>query len=275
MRRSVSAAGVVSALSLLLLLGMVIIAVIAHVIFPEDPMAMVARPTQWPFQSARYYLGTDQLGRDIAAQLAYGGRVSLLIGFGAAALALLLGTGIGATAGYWGGRTDAALMRITEYFQTIPSFLFAMVLVVILQPSITSIMFAIGITAWPQVARLSRAEVMRVRKVDYVAAATMMGLSHSRILLRHILPNSIMPVVVISAAVVAHAILVEAALAFLGLGDPNVVSWGSMIGNARQLLRTAWYMTALPGLAIFLTVICLTLLGNHLADRLNPRLGER
>lgn len=275
MHRSISAADVVSALSLLLLFGMVIIAVIAHVIFPEDPMAMVARPTQWPFQSARYYLGTDQLGRDIAAQLAYGGRVSLLIGFGAAALALLLGTGIGATAGYWGGRTDATLMRITEYFQTIPSFLFAMVLVVILQPSITSIMFAIGITAWPQVARLSRAEVMRVRKVDYVAAATMMGLSHHRILLRHILPNSIMPVVVISAAVVAHAILVEAALAFLGLGDPNVVSWGSMIGNARQLLRTAWYMTALPGFAIFLTVICLTLLGNHLADRLNPRLGER
>ena len=162
-------------------------------------------------------------------------------------------------------------MRVTEMFQTLPSFLFAIVLVVILTPSLGSIVFAIGVTSWPQIARLVRAEAMRVRHAEYVKAAVTLGLGHGRIIAAHVLPNSIAPVVVAASVLMAQAILTEASLSFLGLGDPNVISWGSMVGVGRSTLRTAWYMTALPGLAIFVTVISFMLLGNGLNDKLNPR----
>lgn len=254
------------------LLSLVLLAaLLAQPLYPGDPFDIVARANLWPGSNPHYPLGTDMLGRDIAAGVLHAARVSLLVGLGAATLAVLLGTSIGVVSGYFGGWVDDALMRATELFQTMPAFLFAILLVVILQPSVASIVFAIGITAWPQIARLVRAEALRVRRQDYIAAALTMGLAHPKIIWRHVLPNSIAPVVVATSILVAQAILTEASLSFLGLGDPSVISWGSMVGAGRSSLRTAWYMTAIPGLAIFVTVMAFMYVGNGLNDVLNPR----
>jgi peptide/nickel transport system permease protein len=251
-----------------------VLAATAGVFYPGDPLDIAARPNQWP-GAAGFPLGTDMMGRDMAAGVAHAARVSLWVGFSAALLAVLIGVLFGILAGYFGGWVDDVLMRTTEMFQTLPSFLFAIVLVVILTPSIHSIVFAIGVTSWPQIARLVRAEAMRVRNAEFVSAAITIGLGHWRILFTHMLPNSTAPVVVATSILMAQAILTEASLSFLGLGDPNVVSWGSMVGAGRATLRTAWYMTALPGFAIFVTVISFMLLGNGLNDLLNPRNAQK
>jgi len=161
---------------------------------------------------------------------------------------------------------------VTELFQTMPAFLLAIVLVAILSPSIYTIILALGITAWPGIARLTRAEVMALRDRDFVQALIAMGMRDRRILLLHIIPNALTPVIVAASILVATAILSEAGLSFLGLGDPNHVSWGTMIGAGRDALRTAWYQTAIPGVAIMLTVLALNLLGDALNQALNPRL---
>lgn len=257
-----------------ILLLIILTAAAAGVIYPGDPLDIVGRPNQWP-GAAGYPLGTDMMGRDMASGVAHAARVSLLVGLSAALLAVLIGVLFGILAGYFGGWLDDVLMRTTEMFQTLPSFLFAIVLVVILTPSISSIIFAIGVTSWPQIARLVRAEAMRVRNAEFVSAAITIGLPHWRVILTHMLPNSSAPVIVATSILMAQAILTEASLSFLGLGDPNVISWGSMVGAGRSTLRTAWYMTALPGFAIFLTVISFMLLGNGLNDLLNPRSTQR
>ena len=260
-----------------LLLGLAILAVIivaslvANLLYPADPFDIVARANLWPGTTPGYPLGTDMLGRDMTAGMLHAARISLIVGLGAAGLAVAIGTLIGVVSGYFGGWVDDCLMRLTELFQTMPSFLFAILLVVILQPSISSIVFAIGITSWPQISRLVRAESMRVRQQDFVSAALTMGIQHPAIIWRHILPNSISPVIVAASILIAQAILTEASLSFLGLGDPSVISWGSMVGAGRSSLRTAWYMTAVPGLAIFLAVMGFMYLGNGLNDLLNPR----
>ena len=248
-------------------------ALFAGEIFPGDPLDMVARPFIWPFTTAEYPLGTDMLGRDILVGLVYAARVSLAVGLAAAGLAVALGVVFGALSGYFGGWVDQALTRITEVFQTMPPLVFVVVVVAILTPSVSSIVLGIAVTSWPQIARLVRAEALRLREAEFVQAARVMGMGHVRIILTHILPNAISPVVVAGSILVASAILTEAALSFLGLGDPNLISWGSMIGSGREVLRTAWYMTALPGLAISLTVMALNLLGNGLNDVLNPRVS--
>ncbi len=253
---------------LLVLFG---VAALAGVLYPSDPLDMVGQPTLWPGESTAFPLGTDMLGRDIAAEVFHGARISLLIGFVAAAMALSIGVLVGSVAGYCRGKIDDLLMRLTEFFQTIPNFLFAIMLVIILAPSIKSIIVAIGVTAWTQIARLTRAEVLRVRGTDYVHAAVTMGRSHAAIVLEHVLPNSLPPVIISTSILVAQAILTEASLAFLGLGDPNAASWGAMIGAGRETLRTAWYMSAIPGVAVFATVMSFTLIGNGLNDVFNPR----
>jgi peptide/nickel transport system permease protein len=254
-----------------LLLILFVVATLAGVLYPSDPLDMVGQPTLWPGESAAFPLGTDMLGRDIAAEVFHGARISLLIGFVAAAMALSIGVLVGSVAGYCRGQIDDLLMRLTEFFQTIPNFLFAIMLVIILAPSIKSIIVAIGVTAWTQIARLTRAEVLRVRGTDYVHAAVTMGRSHVAIVLEHVLPNSLPPVIISTSILVAQAVLTEASLAFLGLGDPNAASWGAMIGAGRETLRTAWYMSAIPGAAVFATVMSFTLIGNGLNDVFNPR----
>ncbi|MEC5386429.1 ABC transporter permease [Uliginosibacterium sp. H3] len=250
-------------------------AAFASVLYPGDPRDMVAQASIWPGQDAHYLLGTDMLGRDMAAAIFHGARQSLFIGFAATSLAVLVGTVIGVLSGYFGGFVDDSLMRFTEIFLTMPTLLFTIALVIILGPSGGSIALAIGLTSWPQIARLVRAEAMRVRQYDFVSAAITIGMGHVRIILKHILPNSLSPVMVAASVMIAQVILAEASLSFLGLGDTTVMSWGGMVGAGRAVLRTAWYMTALPGLAIFITVMGFMLLGNGLNDVLNPRTPVR
>jgi peptide/nickel transport system permease protein len=159
-------------------------------------------------------------------------------------------------------------MRLTELFQTVPPFLFALAVVAILRPSIASIVTAIGITSWPGLARLVRAEVLRMRHGDLVQVSMALGASNARIIFLHILPNILAPVVVSTSILVAGAILTESSLAFLGLGDPNVVSWGAMVGAGREVLRTDWYVATIPGIAIIISVLALNLLGDGLNDAL-------
>ncbi|MBF9263885.1 ABC transporter permease [Paracidovorax cattleyae] len=258
-----------------LLVLMVILAFSAPWLYPGDPLDMVAPPLLWPGQDARFPLGSDSLGRDVAAGLAHGARVSLAVGVVAAALSLLIGIVVGAAAGYFGGLVDDVLVRITELFQTVPSFLFVVVVVAIGQPSVPVIVLAIGLASWPVIARLVRAEFRALREAEFILAARSQGFGHLRIIVQELLPNALPPVIVTTSVLVASAILIESGLSFLGMGDPNAVSWGSMIGEGRELLRTAWYLTALPGLAIVLTVLALNLLGDGLNDAFNPRLRGR
>ena len=251
-----------------------LVALAAPWLFPGDPLDMVGMPTLWPGEDPAYPLGTDSLGRDLAAGLAHGARVSLLMGISAAAIGLVIGTTVGAVAGYSGGWVDNVLVRITELFQTVPTFLLVIVLVSIREPSALSIALAIGVASWPTVARLVRAQFRGLRHADFVAAAVVSGARSARIIIRHILPSAMSPIVVTASVMVANAILTEAGLSFLNLGDPNLVSWGSIIGDGRQLLRTAWYLTALPGAAIAITVMAINLAGDGLNDLLNPRSGD-
>ena len=244
----------------LLLLAVIAIAFGADWLFPGDPQDMVAAPTLWPGEDPSFPLGTDSLGRDIASGLAHGALVSLLVGVSAAAIGLAIGMTVGALGGYFGGWVDNVLERVT-------------VIVAIGQPNARVIALAIGLASWPTVARLVRAQFRALRHADFVMAARSLGYGTPRIILGEILPNAMAPVIVTVSVLVANAILTEAGLSFLNLGDPNLVSWGSMIGDGRALLRTAWFVAALPGAAIAITVLALNLAGDGLNDVLNPRSG--
>ena len=211
----------------------------------------------------------------MAAGLAHGARVSLAVGAAAAGISLGIGVLVGAAAGYFGGWLDDMLVRLTELVQTIPTFLLVIVIVAIGQPSARMIVLAIGAASWPVIARLVRAEFRALREAEFVQAARSQGFGDAWIIFREILPNALPPVVVTSSVLVATAILMESALSFLGMGDPNVVSWGSMIGEGREHLRTAWYLAAAPGVAIILTVLSLNLVGDGINDAFNPRLRGR
>jgi peptide/nickel transport system permease protein len=263
-------AGAGAAVALLIVL---LVAALGPSLYPIDPFDMVGRPYSPPF--GEFLLGTDVSGRDILAGIIRGASVSLLIGIVASLCAMVTGVAVGAVAGYFGGFIDDVLMRITEFFLTIPSFVLAVVLVAIFSPSVVSITAAIALVSWPSVARLTRGEFIVHREREYVQACRALGMPTWEIIFLQILPNALSPVIVISTLMVATAILTEAGLSFLGLGDPNVVSWGYMIGVARTALRVAWWMAAIPGLAIVVTVIAINLAGEALSDALNPRLKQR
>lgn len=251
------------------------IALLADVIYPGDPLDMVASPLLWPGQDMSFPLGTDSLGRDVASGIAHGARVSLMVGFCAAMIGLLIGATVGALAGYFGGAVDDALVRLTELFQTIPALLLVIVILAIGNPSVPLIVFSIGVASWPMIARLTRSQFMTLRDADFVMAARGLGYGTPRIILFEIFPNALPTIVVATSVLVANGILVEAGLSFLNLGDPNQVSWGSLIGSGRTMLRSEWYLTALPGLAIVLTVLSINIIGDRLTDILNPRSGAR
>ncbi|MFC0216871.1 ABC transporter permease [Pseudochelatococcus lubricantis] len=271
-RYSSNRGGVVGALLLVLVVAL---AIAAPLLFPGSPWKMVQRPFLPPFESSALLLGTDTVGRNVAAGLAHGARVSLLVGLVSTFAALLIGIPVGALAGYFGGWVDDVLMRITEFFQTVPSFALAIVIVAIFQPSVVSITLAIAVVSWPPVARLVRGEVMSLRRREYVEAAILQGLSARSIILGQVLPNAVSPIIVMASLMVASAILLESSLSFLGLGDPNMMSWGYMIGAARTVIRNAWWLSVFPGVAIVITVLALNLIGESLNDALNPRLSRR
>lgn len=254
------------------LLALSLVAVLlSFTFYAGNPLAIVAAPFIEPGAESAHPLGTDMLGRDMLSQLVHGARISLLTGLLAAAVAVLLGLLLGVLGGYFGGRVDAVCTRITELFQTLPQLLLAIVLIAVLTPSVWNTMLAIGVTSWPQIARIVRPEVMRLRQADFVHAASLSGMGHARIIWHEVLPNIGPIVVALASILVATAILTESALSFLGLSDPNVASWGAMIGAGRSVLRDASYVAALPGFAILVTVLAFTLVGNGLNDALNRR----
>lgn len=255
---------------LALLLAVLVASAFAGVLYPGDPFQIAGKPFQPPL--GEYLLGTDMLGRDLAAGVLYGARTTLLVGVVATVIATAVGVTIGGLAGYFGGRLDNLLMRFTELFQTIPFFLFAILLVAVLGASIASVIFAIAVVSWPPMARLVRGEFMTMRNREFVQACVSMGMGPARIILRHILPNTLSSIIVTGSLMVATAILIESGLSFLGLSDANTMSWGYIIGAGRSVLRTAWWICAAPGVAILLTVMAINLVGDGLNDALNPRL---
>ncbi len=264
-RRAV-VAGVVILLTLL-------VAVAAPLTAGGDPLSGSADALRPPL-TADHWMGTDHLGRDVWAQLVYGARVSLAVGILAAVSATLIGTTVGAIAGYAGGRVDAVLMRIAEFFQTLPRLVLALIIVALFGAGLGRLIFVIAILSWPQTARVVRASFLSLREAPFVDAARVAGMGAGTIVASEMLPNVLAPIVVTGSLDVATAILLEAALGFFGLGDPNRVSWGSMLNQAQPYLRQAWWMSLFPGLAISLVVLAFNVLGDSLNDALNPRLGE-
>lgn len=257
---------------LLLLLVILVAGLCAGWLYPRNPMSLAGRPLQWPGENVRFLLGTDQVGRDIAAQLLYGARVSLAIGLVATAIAALIGIVLGALAGYYGDWIDDLLMRVTEAFQILPNFLLLLVLVAVFGSDIRTVVLAIGIVSWPPVARLTRSEFLALRHREFVQAGRSLGMGDLKLICREILPNALPPVIVYASVIMAVAILLESALAFLNLSDPNIPSWGNLIGAGRSVVRVQWYVSAFPGIAILLTVLAISLVGQGLNDALNPRL---
>lgn len=260
-------------IGLLLLAFVCLMAVVAPILYPASPWDMAGVPFSRPGENGMW-LGSDTMGRDIAAGVVHGARVSILIGLASTATALLIGVTVGCIAGYAGGAVDAAIVRFIEIFQTIPNFVLAILLVAILTPSIATIILAIGLVSWPPLARLTRAQVKTVAQREFVQAARCQGQSTVSVVLRHVLPNAVSPIIVMGALTIAAAILIEAALSFMGLGDPNHMSWGYMIGAGRTVIRQAWWMSVFPGIAILLTVVAINLVGEALNDALNPRISR-
>jgi peptide/nickel transport system permease protein len=234
-------------------------ALLAPLIFPGDPLRIVASPLLAPFDNSAFPLGTDRLGRDVLAELFHGGRTSLIVGLAAALASILVGSAVGVLAGFAGGVVDEILMRITEAFQTVPGFLLAL---------------AIVLSSWTQAARLTRGQVLSIRERDYVASARTIGMHPLEIAFRQILPNALPPVLALVPVIVASAILIEAALSFLGLGDPNRVTWGGMIAEGRTVLRSAPWLSIVPGLALALTVVGVYLAGEGVTAAATRREGQ-
>jgi peptide/nickel transport system permease protein len=257
-------------IGLIILLAVVAVALFGPLYFLEGPFELVAKPFLPPL--SKYPFGTDMLGRNVAAGIAYGARTSLMIGLTSTALAIVVGALIGGFAGYYGGKAEEALMRFTEIFQTIPFFIFAILLVAVLTPSIKSVVLAISVVSWPPMARLVRGEFLSMRNREFVQACIGMGMTDLRVIFVHILPNCLSSIIVTGSLMVATAILTESALSFLGLSDPNAMSWGFMVGAGREFLQRAPWLCAIPGIAILLTVLAINLVGEGLNDALNPRL---
>jgi peptide/nickel transport system permease protein len=265
--RSAALAGIV--LGLLLA-----VALAAPLLAPYAPGAVGAGPTMEGPTMAHLF-GTDELGRDVLSRVLYGLRVSLMVGFGAAGIATAVGIVVGGTAGFSGGLVDDALMRITEVFQVIPRFFLAVVLVAFFGASIWNIIASIAVLSWPDIARLVRAEFLTLRARQFVDAARVAGAPAGVLIFVEILPNALAPVVVNGTLMVGQAMLLEAGLSYLGLGDPAQVSLGLILQEAQQIMRSAWWTTAFPGIAIFLAVLSLNVVGDGLNDVLNPRSRER
>lgn len=256
----------------LILLGLLVLAaLLAPVLFPDDPLSIAGPALLRPFADPAFPLGTDRLGRDVLAGLFHGARASLAVGLAAAAVALVAGAVVGTLAGFAGGLVDEALMRVVDAFQTVPGFLLALAFVSVTGASLPVVIFAIALGAWTGPARLARAEVLSIRERDYVAAARVIGMRPLEIALREVLPNALPPVLALSAVIVANAVLIESALSFLGLGDPNIVTWGSMIAEGRNVLRTAPFLSIVPGIGLVATVLGVYLLAEGFSDALARR----
>lgn len=251
---------------------LVCISLFAPFISPYDPTTIDVYNVLSP-PSREHLLGTDELGRDLLSRIIWGSRVSLKVGFIAVGIALCIGTLIGAVAGFYGGKTDAVLMRFVDIMLAFPTFFLILAVIAILEPSIFTIMAVIGITSWMDVARLVRAEFLTLKERDFVDAARAAGVSNPRLIFKHLLPNALSPVFVAATFGIAGAILVESGLSFLGLGiQPPEPSWGNILTSGKDNIEVAWWLSLYPGLAILITVLSYNLVGEGLRDALDPRL---
>lgn len=254
------------------ILALMLIAALAPFVAPyhywrQDYTAVLEAP------SPAHYFGTDDFGRDTFSRIVYGARASLLSALGAAGLAGIIGIILGLLAGYFGGYLDRLIQGLIDVTWSFPSLLLALILVVIMQPGLTTIMIAIALGYWPQYAQVIRSEVLVLREEDFVLAAHSIGANSRRIILRHILPNVLAPVIVLISLTMGYAIIVEATLSFLGLGvQPPMPSWGTMLSDAREFLYKAPWLSVFPGIAITIAVLGFNLLGDGLRDILDPRL---
>tara|TARA_Y100000739_G_scaffold224487_1_gene228988 strand:- start:7786 stop:8658 length:873 start_codon:yes stop_codon:yes gene_type:complete len=260
--------------ALVILVLIIFMAIFGPKIYPVDPFDMVWAPFSPPGQEG-FLFGTDYLGRDLLASIIHGSRVSIIIGLSAAFMSVFIGVSVGAMAGFYKGWVEEILMRITEFFQVLPTLLFAMVIVALFGTSLTMITISIGLVSWTAVARITRSEFLRIRELEYVTASRASGANNVKLMFNVILPNALPPIIVQAALMVGSAILFEAGLSFLGLTDPNVVSWGQVIGSNRSYILDSGYTVTIPGAAIFITVLCISLVGDGLNDALNPKLRQR
>ena len=262
----------------LALLGLVIVgvvvfvAVFAPLIAPYDYAAINPKEVLMP-PSLKHPFGTDHLGRDVLSRIIWGARVSVEVGIVSVGISVLVGTLLGAVAGYFGGWIDEIIMRFVDIMLCFPTFFLILAVISVLEPSIINIMVVIGLTSWMGVARLVRAEVLSLREREFVLSAKISGLSHWRVITRHIIPNAMGPVLVAATLGVGSAVLVESALSFLGIGvQPPTPSWGSILASGKDTIQIAWWLSFFPGCAILITVLGCNLLGEGLRDILDPRL---
>jgi peptide/nickel transport system permease protein len=265
-----SPAGVIGAIVLLIL---VLVTVFGPTFYSIDPLDLAGAPFTPPGADA--WLGTDYLGRDILAGLIYGGRATLTVGGVAAVITIVIGVAVGALSGFFGGAVDTALVKVTEFFQILPPLLFAMVLVTLFGQTLTTITVAIGVVSWPTAARLTRAEFLRLRNLDFVKASRAAGAGNGHLILRVVLPNALPPIIVSATLAIGVAILFEGGLSFLGLGDPNTMRWGLMIGQNRNYVLDGWWTVTFPGAAILIAVLTISLISDGINDAINPRLRRR
>ena len=263
-------------LGLIILIILVILALFADFIANYDTIVIkqnLAERLMPP--SGKHWLGTDEFGRDIFARLIHGARVSLKVGILAISISVVVGGILGAISGYFGGVIDNVIMRVVDIFLAVPSILLAIAIVSALGPSMLNLMISISVSYVPNFARIVRASVLSIRDQEFIEAAKAIGASNSRIIMKHIIPNSLAPVIVQGTLGVAGAILSTAGLSFIGLGiQPPAPEWGSMLSGGRQYLRYAWWVTTFPGVAIMITILSLNLLGDGLRDALDPRLKQ-
>jgi peptide/nickel transport system permease protein len=260
-------------ISLYLILVFILTAALADAVSPYDPFRLGDDTLLGP--SPGHWMGTDDLGRDTLSRVIYGTRVPLIVGFLATATSMLLGILIGAFSGYFGGRTDVILMRATEYVLVVPRFFLALLVVAMLGTGIVKIVLVIGLLGWPEAARVVRAQFLTFREREFVLAARAIGASHIKVIFGEILPNAIPPAVVVASILIARAILLEAGLSFLGLGDPNLVSWGSLLSEAQERIGASVWLALFPGMALSLLVLCVNLFGDGINDVLNPKLRKK
>jgi peptide/nickel transport system permease protein len=260
-------------ISFYLLVLFVLAAIFAAQISPYDPFALGEDALAPP--EYKHWMGTDDLGRDTLSRVLHGAQVPLLVGFLATATSLMLGVLIGSVSGYFGGLIDSVLMRATEYVLVVPRFFLAMLVVAMLGTGVMKIILVIGILGWPEAARVVRAQFLTFREREFVLAARALGSGHAKVIWRQILPNAIPPAVVVASILVARAILLEAGLSFLGLGDPNLISWGSLLSEAQERIGASIWLAIFPGSAISLLVLCVNLFGDGINDVLNPKLRNR
>jgi len=269
-------AAIAGAFILLVVIGA---AVFAPYVAPHDParQSLIRRftPPVWVHGgNPAYLLGTDQVGRDILSRIIHGARISLIVGVAAVLVSLTVGVTLGLLSGFLRGRVDAAIMTVVDVTLSFPQLLLALAFVAALGPSLVTIVVVLGLTGWERYTRVVRAEVLALREKDFVEAARALGAGPTRLLLRHLLPNTFSSIIVMSTLQVAQAILAEAALSFLGVGTGSAYpTWGQMIALGREFVSVAWWLSTFPGLAILLTVLAINLVGDRLRDALDPRVG--